>query len=87
LRCKPMRLEPKQLANAARCHARNRSGNPCRCPAVKGKARCRLHGGGKGSGAPSGSANGNWRHGGHTNEAVRLREAARRMLRVVWEKV
>jgi hypothetical protein len=30
---------------AARCGARNRQGQPCRCPAMRGKRRCRLHGG------------------------------------------
>jgi NAD(P)H dehydrogenase (quinone) len=31
--------------------ARTRSGNPCRSPAVRGKSRCRMHGGAAGSGA------------------------------------
>ena len=30
---------------APRCGARNRQGQPCRCPAMRGKRRCRLHGG------------------------------------------
>lgn len=30
---------------ASRCGAKNRQGNPCQCPAMRGKARCRLHGG------------------------------------------
>lgn len=30
---------------APRCGARNRLGLPCRAPALRGKARCRLHGG------------------------------------------
>ena len=28
-----------------RCLAKNRKGNPCQCPAMKGQSRCRLHGG------------------------------------------
>ena len=32
-------------------------GKPCRCPAVKGKARCRVHGGAKGSGTKQGNSN------------------------------
>ena len=28
-----------------RCLARTRKGGQCQCPAMKGKARCRLHGG------------------------------------------
>src|SRR5262249_40633900 len=30
---------------APRCGAKNRRGEPCRCPAMRGKRRCRLHGG------------------------------------------
>jgi hypothetical protein len=30
---------------APRCGARNRQGKPCQCPAMRGKRRCRLHGG------------------------------------------
>ncbi|KTD33245.1 hypothetical protein Lnau_2893 [Legionella nautarum] len=50
------RTEQKHYAfeSAARCGARTKGnhGQPCRCPAIKGKARCRVHGGAKGSGAP-----------------------------------
>ena len=28
-----------------RCLARTRNGGQCQCPAMKGKARCRIHGG------------------------------------------
>ena len=40
-----------------RCGARTRDGNPCRSPAVRGKRRCRMHGGAAGSGAPIGNKN------------------------------
>ncbi|MHA7900265.1 MAG: HGGxSTG domain-containing protein [Henriciella sp.] len=40
-----------------RCGARTRAGTPCRSPAVKGKSRCRMHGGADGSGAPKGNTN------------------------------
>ena len=45
--------------NAPRCGAKTKSnyGRPCRCPAVKGKMRCRVHGGAKGSGAKQGNRN------------------------------
>jgi hypothetical protein len=33
------------LALAPRCGARTRAGCPCRCPAIHGKLRCRMHGG------------------------------------------
>ena len=40
-----------------RCSAKTRSGEPCKAPAVRGKQRCRMHGGAKGSGAPIGNQN------------------------------
>ena len=44
---------------APRCSAKTKSnyGRPCRCPAVKGKMRCRVHGGAKRSGAPLSNIN------------------------------
>jgi hypothetical protein len=69
--------EPSPLRQAPRCGARTRSGKPCQSPVVNGKKRCRMHGGAKGSGAPSGERNGNYRHGRFTSEAIR----ERRMLR------
>lgn len=39
--------------------------------------------GGKGSGAPRGERNGKWKHGGDTLEAVALRKAAHRLLRML----
>ena len=52
---------------APRCGARTKSndGFPCRCPAIKGKKRCRLHGGAQGSGAPRGNVNA-FKHGNTT---------------------
>ena len=40
---KPWRLGPKWPGR--RCLAKTRSGGQCQCPAMKGKARCRIHGG------------------------------------------
>ncbi|WP_342111617.1 hypothetical protein [Methylobacterium sp. SI9] len=37
---------------------------------MSGKVRCRMHGGGKGSGAPKGSQNGRYRHGMRTQTAM-----------------
>jgi hypothetical protein len=61
---------PMQSAlNAPRCGAKSkRTGLPCRSPAVTGHRVCRMHG--AGGGAPKGKQNGNFRHGGRTNEAV-----------------
>ena len=60
-----------------RCGARTRSGEPCRSAPVTGRRRCRMHGGAAGSGAPSGSKNGNYKHGRYTAEVA----ATRRWLR------
>lgn len=50
------------MAHAApRCLARTRSGTACQLPAMKGKRRCRLHGG-LNPGAPKGNRNA-WKHG------------------------
>ena len=63
-----------------RCGARTRSGRPCRSPAVRGRRRCRMHGGAAGSGAPEGNRNA-LRHGCRTSEAVALRRLAARLVR------
>jgi len=44
------------MAKARRCGAKTRAGHPCRQAAVRGRARCRMHGGAKGSGGPAGKA-------------------------------
>jgi hypothetical protein len=44
------------MQQAKRCGARTRAGGTCEAPAVRGAARCRMHGG-KGSGAPKGNRN------------------------------
>ena len=63
------------LAKAPRCGAKTRAGHPCRQAAVKGRGRCRMHGGAKGSGGPRGERNGNFRHGLRTREHVERRKA------------
>jgi hypothetical protein len=73
--------EPSPLRQAPRCGARTRSGKPCQSPVVKGKTRCRMHGGANGSGAPSGERNGNYRHGRFTAEAIRERRMVRQWIK------
>ena len=65
------------MAKAPRCGARTRSGHPCKQAAVSGRARCRMHGGAKGSGGPAGERNGNFKHGLWTHESVAMRNAMR----------
>lgn len=50
-------MQPDILASVPRCGARTRAGTPCRSPAAHGRARCRMHGGARGSGAPRGNRN------------------------------
>jgi glucans biosynthesis protein len=69
------------LAKARRCGARTRAGHPCRQAAVTGRARCRMHGGARGSGGPRGNRNGNFKHGVWTRESVESRTAIRAKIR------
>lgn len=57
-----------------RCLAETRAGHPCSKPALKGKARCQLHGGR--AGAPKGVRNGNYKTGHYTCEAIENRKLA-----------
>jgi len=63
-----------------RCGAKTRRGTSCRSPAVRGKKRCRMHGGAKGSGAPKGNQNA-LKHGGYTKEALGYRARLRAYIR------
>lgn len=69
----PMRESP-------RCGAATRRGTACQSPAVAGKARCRMHGGAKGSGAAKGNSNA-LKHGFHTEEARERRRALRQLIK------
>ena len=73
--------EPLQLRSAGRCGAKTRSGRPCQAPAVAGRARCRMHGGAKGSGGPRDRRNGNYKHGRYTAEAKQRRLQLRQWIR------
>ena len=73
-----MRLSP-------RCLARTRSGTLCQGPAVRGRSRCRMHGG-KNPGAPHGN-NRALRHGGrskaHVEAMALIRAFQRRAMSVL----
>lgn len=76
--------EPQSYAfdNAPRCGARTKRnrGNPCRSPAVRGKQRCRIHGGSKGSGGQRGNCNA-FKHGSFTAQTKKFRRAVKILLR------
>ena len=76
----PMHPMVDRLNRAPRCGARTRGGSPCRSPAVRGKRRCRMHGGAAGSGAPEGNRNA-LKHGARSSEAPAWRRRVRELLR------
>src|SRR5438105_539557 len=57
------------FTKAPRCGAKNRRGTPCQCPAMRGKRRCRLHGG-KSTGARTAA-------GVHRIRAARWKDGSR----------
>jgi 2-keto-3-deoxy-L-rhamnonate aldolase RhmA len=65
---------------ATRCGAKTSAGGICKCPAISGRMRCRLHGG-RSTGAPKGSANGNFTAGEFTAEAIEERQWLRSVVR------
>ena len=63
-----------------RCGARTRTGKPCSAPAVRGKTRCRMHGGAPDSGAPTGNRNA-VKYGLYTRAALEERKQLRTLMR------
>ena len=77
-RLSPMHLSP-------RCGAQTRSKSPCRSPAMP-NGRCRMHGGAS-PGAPRGKANGNYKHGRFTAEAIASRRGLNALIRMLKQAV
>jgi len=69
----------RTMSVSPRCGAGTRSGLACRAPAVRGKLRCRMHGGAPGSGATWGNRNAR-KHGAFTQERIAERRAIRALL-------
>ena len=67
-----------------RCGARVRCGGACRSPAMRGKKRCRMHGGAPGSGAPAGNRNAR-KHGLFTGDAIAERRQVQALLGEAWK--
>ena len=77
-----MKTNINPMNQAKRCHARSkRTLRPCQAPAVTGWNVCRFHG--AGGGAPTGKANGNYKHGGRTKEAIAEQAYFRELIREV----
>ena len=77
-------MNPKKsllFLESLRCGAstKNYNGRPCRAPAVRGKKRCRMHGGAKNSGAQKWNTNA-LKHGHTTSEAKNIRKQIRSTL-------
>ena len=63
-----------------RCSATSkRTRKPCRAPAVRGWSVCRFHG--ARGGGPRGAANGAYRHGLYTAEAIEKRRQFKELVR------
>ena len=71
----------RPMLASLRCGARTRRGVGCRSPAVRGKKRCRMHGGAQGSGAPPANQNAR-KHGLFTRSAI---EERRRIAALIGE--
>ena len=75
-------MSSEGLKSATRCGAKTRKGTECQSPAVKGRKRCRMHGG-TNPGAPKGNQNAR-KHGGYsakTLAAVRYVKTIARLVR------
>ena len=70
---------PRRPTQPPACGARTRAGVPCQRRPVKGRKRCRLHGG-LSPGAPRGSKNGNFKTGDWTAEAIAERKWLRSLV-------
>ena len=68
------------MLSSLRCGAKTCSGSPCKSPAVRGKKRCRMHGGALGSGAPHGNQNAR-KTGLYTREEIAERRGIQALIR------
>jgi hypothetical protein len=75
-----LEIRLKHLRQAPRCGARTRAGGVCQRPAIRGRTRCRLHGG-LSPGAPRGAENGNFRNGNWTADAIEERRWLRSLVK------
>lgn len=74
-------MQPEVLANAPRCGAKTRMGSPCLAPAVRGRRRCRMHGG-LSQGAPKDNKRA-WKHGDRSAETEAQLKYVRKIGRAI----
>jgi uncharacterized protein YjcR len=67
------------MRTSRRCGAKTRGAEACRAPAVRGKRRCRMHGGATQSGAPRGNRNAH-KHGLFSGDAIAERKQIQALL-------
>ena len=67
------------MLESRHCGAKTRAGESCRSPAVRGKSRCRMHGGAPHSGAPRENQNAR-KHGLFTTDAIAERKRIEALL-------
>jgi hypothetical protein len=67
------------MLTSPRCGAKIRAGGSCRAPAVRGKRRCRMHGGVPKSGVPRRNQNAR-KHGLFTRAAIAERKRIQALL-------
>ncbi len=75
---------------APRCGAKTRSGTACRCPAIRGKGRCKLHGG-KSTGPRTTEgreriSRANWKHGLYTRAERERSQSFRAAMRDIRQR-
>ncbi|MBX7145687.1 MAG: hypothetical protein K1X44_00065 [Alphaproteobacteria bacterium] len=68
------------LSVSLRCGAKTRKGISCLTRPIKGKKRCRMHGG-TNPGTPHGSLHGRYKHGFYSKKAVEERSSLRALLK------
>jgi ribosomal protein L32 len=74
-----LEIKLANLSRAPRCGALTRAGTVCQRPSLRGRKRCRLHGG-LSPGAPRGTKNGNFRNGNWTAGAIEERRWLRSLV-------
>ena len=73
-------MNSSELSHAPNCcGAKTRAGTPCKTPPVRGRRRCRMHGG-TNPGAPKGNRFA-WKHGRYTAAAIAERRHFNALLR------
>ena len=71
-----LKILPAQSAPRCGAHSRRNGGAPCKCPAMKGKKRCRIHGGKSTGPSKEGRERLSklWlKHGGRSRRVIELR--------------